>query len=245
VSTLLLRFAAPMQSWGATSRFARRTTELYPTKSGVLGLLAAAQGRRRTDPIEDLVQLRLGVRVERAGRLETDFQTAHDNDGKAMPLSYRYYLADAVFLAAVEGDDTLVEALHDAVRRPAYPLYLGRRAFPPAASMALGVQQSGLREVLGTHSWAVSQTARRRGPVTVELDVATDAQPGDETSAQVTVDSCPDVPISFDPAWRRYGVRSVVRYRVSVPNPDGATLASGAGVGGHDPMDLLGEDECF
>jgi len=51
-----------MQSWGVESRFVRRTTSPHPSKSGVIGLLAAAQGRRRTDPVEDLLQVSFGVR---------------------------------------------------------------------------------------------------------------------------------------------------------------------------------------
>ena len=41
---LALLLDGPMQSWGFTSRFTRRTTALHPTKSGVVGLLAAALG---------------------------------------------------------------------------------------------------------------------------------------------------------------------------------------------------------
>ena len=73
---LLLRLAGPLQSWGSASRFTRRGTDPQPTKSGIVGLLAAAEGRRREDPIEDLSGLRLGVRVERPGVLIGDFQTA-------------------------------------------------------------------------------------------------------------------------------------------------------------------------
>ena len=49
MSTLLLRLAAPLQSWGASSKFGRRATEREPTKSGVIGLVAAALGIRRTE----------------------------------------------------------------------------------------------------------------------------------------------------------------------------------------------------
>ena len=49
MATLLLRLAAPLQSWGADSKFEVRKTEREPTKSGVLGLLAAALGLRRDD----------------------------------------------------------------------------------------------------------------------------------------------------------------------------------------------------
>jgi CRISPR system Cascade subunit CasD len=241
VSTLVLRLAAPMQSWGATSRFTRRTTQLYPTKSGVLGLLAAAEGRRRTDPIEDLVGLRFGVRIDQPGHVERDFQTAHTADGKPLPLSQRYYLADAVFLAAVEGDDTLVRALHGAIRRPAFPLYLGRRAFPPAAPLAAGVRLAGLDEVLRTHRWEASTTTRHRARAHVELDVVLDADPADPPPDGMGSDSCPDVPVSFDPAHRRYAVRQVVYDRVRLPNPDSRSSAEHAPFGGHDPMDLLGD----
>ncbi len=43
-SALAIFLDSPMQSWGAGSRFQRRETETFPTKSGVLGLIAAAMG---------------------------------------------------------------------------------------------------------------------------------------------------------------------------------------------------------
>lgn len=241
MSTLVLRLAAPLQSWGATSRFTRRTTQLYPTKSGVLGLLAAAEGRRRTDPIADLVGLRFGVRVDQPGHVERDFQTAHTADGKPLPLSQRYYLADAVFLAAVEGDDTLVRALHDAVRHPAFPLYLGRRAFPPAGPLAAGVRPEGLDEVLRTHRWEASTKTRHHASPHVELDLVVDADPATPPADGRGTDSCPDLPVSFDPAHRQYAVRQVIHDRVRIPNPDSRHPGELAAVGGHDPMDLLGD----
>lgn len=51
-----------MQSWGGRSQFNRRDTVGEPTKSGLIGLLAAAQGRRRQDSIEDLLGLTFGHR---------------------------------------------------------------------------------------------------------------------------------------------------------------------------------------
>ena len=41
---LLLWFEAPLQSWGSDSKFGRRDTQAFPTKSGVLGLLCSALG---------------------------------------------------------------------------------------------------------------------------------------------------------------------------------------------------------
>lgn len=241
MSTLVLRLAAPLQSWGVTSRFTRRATQPYPTKSGVLGLLAAAVGRRRTDPIEDLLGLRFGVRLDQPGHIERDFQTAHTADGKPLPLSNRYYLADAVFLAAVEGDDPLVSALHDAVRRPAFPLYLGRRAFPPAGPLTAGVRPECLDEVLRTHRWEASATTRRCARDHVDLDVVLDADPANPPTNAMSEDSSPDVPVSFDPTHRHYAVRQVIHDRVRIPNPDSRDTAEPAAASGHNPMDLLGD----
>jgi len=50
---LPLLLDGPLQSWGFASRFQRRTTGLYPTKSGVIGLLAAAMGLAKGSREED------------------------------------------------------------------------------------------------------------------------------------------------------------------------------------------------
>jgi len=125
---------------GDQQPFVRRNTDRTPSKSGVIGLLAAAQGLRRTDPLEDLLTLRIGVRVEQPGRIERDFQTARSRDGsESMPLSYRFYLSDAAFLVAVQGDLALLEGLRDALRRPVFPLFLGRRSCPPVGRLDHGL----------------------------------------------------------------------------------------------------------
>ena len=77
MSTLLLRLAGPVQSWGIDSKFEVRRTENAPSKSGVTGLLAAALGIQRNEDISSLNQLRLGVRTDQEGRLLKDFHTAH------------------------------------------------------------------------------------------------------------------------------------------------------------------------
>src|SRR3954463_10414355 len=105
MSVLLLKLAGPLQSWGSSSRFARRGTDTAPTKSGVIGLLAAAKGIRRTEPLTELLGLEFGVRLDQPGQILRDFQTARSLDGRdSAPLTYRFYLSDAVFLAAVHGD---------------------------------------------------------------------------------------------------------------------------------------------
>ena len=75
MAVLLLKLAGPLQSWGSASRFTDRGTQHEPTKSGVVGLLAAALGRRRTASVDDLASLRFGVRIDQPGTLQDDFQT--------------------------------------------------------------------------------------------------------------------------------------------------------------------------
>ncbi|WP_120997049.1 type I-E CRISPR-associated protein Cas5/CasD [Stutzerimonas urumqiensis] len=157
--TLLLRLQGPMQSWGTTSRFDERDTGLEPSKSGVVGLLCAALGRDRKEPVEDLAALRMGVRVDREGVPMRDYQTATGvvvaATGKAdlgrTVVSPRYYLSDAVFLVGLEGEDqALLERLHAAVRNPVWPLALGRKGFVPGLPVHLpdGLVASPLFEAL-------------------------------------------------------------------------------------------------
>ena len=103
MSTLLLRLAGPVQSWGIDSKFEVRRTENAPSKSGVTGLLAAALGIQRNEDISSLNQLRLGVRTDQEGRLLKDFHTAHSE--KNSYITTRYYLSDAIFLVGLECED--------------------------------------------------------------------------------------------------------------------------------------------
>lgn len=45
MTALLLWLEAPLQSWGVDSRFGRRDTLAFPSRSGVLGLICCAMGR--------------------------------------------------------------------------------------------------------------------------------------------------------------------------------------------------------
>ncbi len=206
-----------MQSWGVDSRFARRETERYPTKSGVIGLLAAAEGRRRTDPIEDLAALRFGVRVDQPGRLMRDFQTAIDwSRRRSMPLSERYYLADAVFVAGVEGSGKLLKALDQRLADPVFPLYLGRRSCPTTGRVSLGVADEELVTALETCPWQAAGWYRSATSHPAVLPIFVDAAHSDSGADVVR-----DVPISFSPERREYGWRRVVERNLKVENPDG------------------------
>ena len=142
---LLLRLTAPMQSWGVMSRFSRRDTGKEPSKSGVIGLLCAALGISRDganmeNPLfAELIKLKMGVRVIREGILQSDYHTAQniakaDRGIKDTELSTRFYLADADFVVALEGENQeTLEMVQKALKNPKWQLFLGRKAFAPAA----------------------------------------------------------------------------------------------------------------
>lgn len=239
MSVVALRLSGPLQSWGSGSKFVRRSTETAPTKSGVIGMIAAAKGLRRAEPLEELLGLRLAIRIDQPGQLVRDFQTAQrprrERDGsvtwKSMPLSYRYYMGDAAYLAVLEGERALLNGIDEAVRSPAFPLYLGRRSCPPAGPVALGVFDHDLETALGELPWLAGQRHRARRPERrVSLETVCDARPGD-----VGAETIHDDPVSFDPNRRVYAWRSVKRGSVVIDNPDGVTEAAE-----HDPMPALG-----
>lgn len=158
--TLLLRLQGPMQSWGITSRFDERDTQLEPSKSGVLGLVCAALGRDRSAPVDDLAALIMGVRVDREGIILRDYQTATgvmSATGKVdmgrTVVSPRYYLSDAAFLVGFEGDGALLARIHKALRAPRWPLCLGRKGcFPsPPVYLADGLQEHDLLDALRSY----------------------------------------------------------------------------------------------
>lgn len=169
---LLLRLAGPLQSWGEHSHFNDRDTARFPTRSGITGLLAAAMGRRRGEPIDDLTRLSVTVRADRPGVLLRDLhtvggglpasQTVTTAEGKKRRgdtgtlLSHRAYLADAVFTVALTStpaardprDAALLTECAEALRHPHWPPYLGRRSCPPEGPVLLGESDDALRHLV-------------------------------------------------------------------------------------------------
>lgn len=154
---LILRLDGPMQAWGIHTFEDFRPSNLYPTRSGLLGLLAACLGIERSDHAMQAAlaasvefSVRVDTVVERLGRKQamkkagvklTDFHTVMDArkvDGKANKfpvVSRREYLYDAAFTVAVgvkPDAPIMLAAIVDALRRPLYTPALGRRACPPS-----------------------------------------------------------------------------------------------------------------
>ncbi|WP_373292093.1 type I-E CRISPR-associated protein Cas5/CasD [Deinococcus ruber] len=140
---LLLGLVGPLQSWSLSAPYRERTTHIIPTKSGVIGILSAAFGHSRDADLRDLAELRLHIRIDRPGRKLRDFQVAQSAlrangkvDGNTV-ITRREYLADAAFLAALEGSASLLNDVRSALQNPVYPIYLGSRCCLPSRPLVI------------------------------------------------------------------------------------------------------------
>lgn len=158
MATLLLRLAAPLQAWGAESKFEMRRTQGYPTKSGVIGMIAAALGYARDASLEELNALRFGIRIDWEGTYLRDYHTAHGKKDKDSYITNRFYLADAVFLVGLESSDlAYLQKIQTALQTPVFPLFLGRRSCPPTMPLQLGIRETDLMTALRHEPWLLAE----------------------------------------------------------------------------------------
>lgn len=156
---LLLWLESPFQSWGFDSKFGRRDTLAFPTRSGVLGLLCCALGaggeqREFLSEFYGLGQTVISfVRAKKKEPTIRDFQmvgSGYDDqdpweslhipktsEGKkpamvsGAKMIYRYYLQDATFAVVLEVPDSKCDSIADALKNPVWDLYLGRKNCVP------------------------------------------------------------------------------------------------------------------
>ncbi|WP_198358740.1 type I-E CRISPR-associated protein Cas5/CasD [Streptomyces fildesensis] len=134
----LLQLSSPLQSWGEHSAFTDRDTTAYPTRSGLIGMLASAQGISRAQAVEgppdspptafaSLRALHFTIRVDRPGTRLRDYHTVGGGypASRTLPtakggrrkveaatlVTHRHYLADAFFTVAVTAGPTAPENL--------------------------------------------------------------------------------------------------------------------------------------
>ncbi len=237
MTVLALRLVAPLQSWGSSSRFTTRSTDDAPTKSGILGLLAASKGLRRSDSLEDLLSLKLAVRIDQPGQILRDFQTAHSLDQtQVMPLSYRYYRSDARYLVGLQGEQSLLEGLVESLTAPTFPLYLGRRSCPPAEPLVPRLVAGDLSDLLLDASWIASQRWQMSRRTTRSLEFRIDEGDYGRSLGTTERDEARDVPLSFAPENRQYTWRRILRGWVPIPGQGGS---EGTTPLLHDPMQVV------
>lgn len=164
---LLFRLYGPLASWGEIAVGESRHTAVYPGKSALLGLIAAALGIRRDEEERQAALAagyRFAVKVISAGYSLRDYHTtqAPDSVGKFVYrtrrdelvvgkqrlgtiLSSREYRCDALSLVAVVAEDNAPYSLHEirnALLKPRFHLYLGRKSCPMAAPLNPLIRQA-------------------------------------------------------------------------------------------------------
>jgi len=153
---LLFRLYGPLAAWGDIAVGEYRPSFAHPSKSAVMGLIAAALGLRRDQ--EDAQQMlvdsfHFAVRVDAMGSLLRDYHTTQvppARKGFIHPtrrselafrgintiLSTRDYRVDAAYAVAlwtaIESPPYDLYRLMQALKKPVFTLCLGRKSCPPA-----------------------------------------------------------------------------------------------------------------
>lgn len=212
MKSIVLKFAGPLQSWGTSSHFETRRTDLHPSKSAVIGLIAGSLGWRRNDNrIEELNDLKFAIRSDQIGQLLNDYHTAHKYKSDGSPdrtyVTYRYYLEDAVFTVALASEnENLIRDLYHALKYPYFQPALGRRALPPTADFIQGVFDGDPVAVLRQYPWQASERYQRRHPEIQSLEIYADSSLANNAASQMRRDHV----ISFSQENRRFGFRAEV-----------------------------------
>jgi CRISPR system Cascade subunit CasD len=129
-------------------------------------------GWTHTDPYIGGV---LSAKLAAEGRIKIKI-----NDGTKLPetdVSYRHYLMDASFLAAVQGDPALVTEIAAALQRPVFPVFLGRKACVPSLPVFAGTgEYADLRSAL--LDWAEDSLRAVAERAADQLRLIVEALPG-------------------------------------------------------------------
>jgi len=156
---LMLTLHGPLVAWGEIAVGERRGSEVTPSRTAVLGLVAAALGVQRADEAAHRALddgYAMAARIDASGAPLRDFHTAQvpssrkgvrwrtrgdelAADDLNTIISTRDYHVDAlatVVLAERGSAPYPLERIKVAVERPHFVLYLGRRSCPPSLPLA-------------------------------------------------------------------------------------------------------------
>lgn len=204
-----MKFGGPMQSWGTSSHFETRNTDYYPSKSAVIGVIAASFGYSRDEDkkIEKLNELDFAVRVDQVGLLRKDYQTARKLKKDETYVTNRYYLEDAIFVVAISSeDDDWIEEICAAIKNPYFQPFMGRRSCPVQPDFIIDVVEMGAIEALQNLEWQASDWYKRRNQNYV-ADIYADKDLLPESGYTMRNDSV----ISFSQKERKFGPRFEAR----------------------------------
>lgn len=217
LKTILLKFAGPLQSWGTDSNFESRYTDYYPSKSAVIGMVAASLGYRRVEneKIQKLNDLDFAVRIDQKGKLLKDYQIAKkykDGVEERTYVTNRYYLEDAIFIVALSGKDEIIDTIFQALRNPYFQQFMGRRSVPPTADFIIGINRDNAFEALKNLEWQAADWYKKRFDEKKSLEVYLDAN----LSESGLIKYRKDFVDSFSQKDRRFNIRAERRVSVNI-----------------------------
>ncbi|MGB5444174.1 MAG: type I-E CRISPR-associated protein Cas5/CasD [Psychromonas sp.] len=138
MKTLILKTEG-MSAYGLQTFDVHRRINHFPTRSAIMGLLAAAMGitRERYSELYDLSrQLKIAVQVNKCGEKMVDYHTVQNFRSpqgkiqKGTKPTYREYWCDSEHTFAITGDGSLIETLQAKVKMPEFGLFQGRKSCP-------------------------------------------------------------------------------------------------------------------
>jgi len=123
--------------------------------------LPRLRGCAATDPLEDLLTLRIvsasSNRPYRAGLPDR----AQRDGSESMPLSYRFYLSDAAFLVAVQGDLGVAGGPAGRVAAAGLPVVPGSAILSAVGRLDHGCTRGDISEALADHPWLASSWVQK------------------------------------------------------------------------------------
>ncbi|MEM7180304.1 MAG: type I-E CRISPR-associated protein Cas5/CasD [Spirochaetota bacterium] len=154
---LVFRMYGPLASWGSVAVGEVRPSFSHPSKSAILGLVAAAMGYRRDEEekhLELAKSFQFAVKVWNRGVLLRDYHTVQVPPQGKQPfatrkeqlrtkldlktiLSSRDYYQDALYDVCLTNlsDTVSLEEIATSLQQPKFPLYLGRKSCVLAAPL--------------------------------------------------------------------------------------------------------------
>ena len=150
--------------------------DYHTTGGGRYGEIAHHGGTRFHD--EPYVGGVLSAEVDGKGRIKVKINATTKEP--ETDVSERHYLADASFLAALQGSPALIAQLAAALQAPVWPCFLGRKSCVPATPIFAGV---------GQHDGLVSALAAQ--PCSPRVLAAWERQPGRPDALRLLLEADP------------------------------------------------------
>jgi CRISPR system Cascade subunit CasD len=168
---VVFQLYGPMAAWGDIAVGEYRPSFAHPSKSAIVGLIAAALGIRRDEEERQRLLANacgLAVRIDAMGVLLRDYHTVQvptsrkgkqhytrrselASDDLNTILSSRDYRCDAVYTVAVQiehGSSFTASTIRERLSSPEFTLYLGRKSCPLALPLQPTVMKANtVREV--------------------------------------------------------------------------------------------------